>query len=100
MATNDQFVKAAQAAQNALIEKVYNPVFFTTLNQLGIPVTNQKEASNYLKMASVLLEHAKKAGFAINPDPPSPELIKAAMQYMRQDKLVKNAAMVYSKLRS
>jgi len=100
MAKNDQFIKAARAAQNVLIEKVYNPVFFAALSQLGVPVNNQQEAQNYLKVASVLLEHAKKAGLAINPEPPCPELIKEAAKYLKQDKMVKNAAVVFSRLRS
>lgn len=93
MRDND-FVKAAAVAQKTIIERVYNPKFFETLSALYGPPKNVEEATAVLKLASRLLQEAKKAGFPSEPEYPGSEAIKAAAAMLQKDETVKKAAIV------
>jgi len=93
MKDND-FVKAAAVAQNTIIERVYNPVFYKTISELYGAPRSQEEAKALLKIASALILRAKELGLPSEPEPPSYTSVKSAATMLEKDDVVKKAAIV------
>ena len=90
-----------QAALKVLSDSVYNPVFFKRLEQYGIPMPQSKEqADELLKSAALLRQQAIQSGLLRDVELPTPEVTAAALRFIRDDKTVKTAALIYKKLTS
>lgn len=89
----------AEQALNILAQKVYNPIFFSKLASLGIPVNNTNQAEQLLKLAYTLKEEAVQR-FGSNSIDVSvePAYVDAAKEFIESDKQVKAAAFVYHSL--
>lgn len=88
--------KQAEKAVAVLAEKVYNPVFFNKLAELGVQVNSTDEAGQLLKLAHTLRERALRSfGPSVLQTSAEPAYVDAARQFVNSDAQVKAAALVF-----